>query len=415
MNRMPMAKFAGKANKNSKWKKNKVFEMGQYFEPSKCDLMPMQGYIPVENCYQEMHHQEDDQRDQMDPDQNDQNPTADQRDREELQKPQLQRPKGLPQRQNSISSQNPESPVSTVQPPTQYINYLPLVPGRLGQVPPPWPPSPLALSEEFQFPMPGPPHPPQAEGCVYMPFGGYGPPPPGALALPGPHPFMPLPPPPLSSPGVGEPRRSLHLNGEDLPMDMMTLRYFYNMGVDMHWRMAHHTPPEDPLIFGYNPQNNTDQQTGRNGTGEEHLGVETTPPPSPDAGNGTEQPSLEKAAFSKRNLNAGKARGKRPEQLQDLKDPLGPATFLPTPTPSPSSNSSQFSFYNSPPPHHLMSPPRLLQPPPPIFFHKAVPPQMPGTAPRQVFGIHYLCRTSIFVVHLYLCNSALIFKWLYRF
>ncbi|XP_016962741.1 protein ovarian tumor locus isoform X3 [Drosophila biarmipes] len=383
VNRMPMAKFAGKANKNSKWKKNKVFEMGQYFEPSKCDLMPMQGYMPVENCYQEMHHQEDEQRDPMGPDQNDQNPAADQRDREEPQKQQVQRSHGLPQRQNSNSSQNQESPVSTAPPPIQYINYLPLMPGRPGQVPPPWPPSPLAISDEFQFPMPGPPHPPQAEGCVYMPFGGYGPPPPGAPALPGPHPFMPLPPPPLNSSGVGEPRRSLHLNGEDLPMDMMTLRYYYNMGVDMHWRMAHHTPPEDPSLFGYNHQNNTDQQSGRSGAGEEYLAVETTPPPSPEAGNATEQPSLDKAAYSKRNLNPGKARGKRPEQLHDLKDSLGPATFLPTPTPSPSSNSSQFSFYNSPPPHHMMSPARLLQPPPPIFFHKAVPPQLAGTAPGQ--------------------------------
>ncbi|KAH8368523.1 hypothetical protein KR084_012699 [Drosophila pseudotakahashii] len=389
MNRMPLPKFTGKTTKtSSKWKKNKVFEMGQYFEPGKCDLMPMQGYIPVENCYQEMHPQEDlQQRDQRESDQNDQNPVAEQRDREESQKQQLQRSKGSRvQRQNSNSSQSTESPVSTVSPPTQYMNYVPLLAGRPGQVPPPWPSSPLALTDEFQFPMSGPPHPPPADGCVYMPFGGYGPPPPGALALPGPHPFMPLPPPPLNAPGVGEPRRSLHLNGDDLPVDMVTLRYFYNMGVDMHWRMAHHPPPEELSLIGYNHQNNTDQQSpGRNSGGEEHLAAEATPPPSPEVENGTVQSPLEKAGYSKRNLNPGKGRGKRPEHLQDLKDPLGPAAFLPTPTPSPSSNGSQFSFYTStPPPHHLMSPPRLLQPPPPpIFFHKAGPPPLPGTAPGQ--------------------------------
>ncbi|XP_044316975.1 protein ovarian tumor locus isoform X2 [Drosophila rhopaloa] len=386
MNRVTLPKFVGKSNKISKWKKNKVFEMGQYFEPSKCDLMPMQGYIPMENCYQEVHHhQEEEQRHQRDPDQHDQNPVEEQREREDPQKQQQQRSKGTkPQRVNSNSNQNQESPISAAPPPAQYMNYLPLLAGRPGQPPPAWPSSPLALSEEFPFHMPGPPHPPPAEGCVYMPFGGYGPPPPGALALPGPHPFMPLPPPPLNVPGVPEPRRSLHLNGEDLPVDVSTLRYFYNMGVDMHWRMAHQAPPEDVSVFGYNHQNNTDQQPGRSGAGEDHLAAEATPPPSPEAGSAADQPPLEKAAFSKRQMNPGKARGKRPEQLHDLKDPLGPAAFLPTPTPSPSTSGSQFSFYTSPPPHHLMSPQRLLQPPPPpIFFHKAGPPQLPGTAAGQ--------------------------------
>ncbi|XP_041675178.1 protein ovarian tumor locus isoform X2 [Drosophila eugracilis] len=386
INRMPMPKFTGKANKTSKWKKNKVFEMGQYFEPSKCDLMPIQGYIPLENCYQEVHHQEDEHREHKDPDQNDQNPVAEQRDREESQKPeQQQRPKApRVQRQSSNSSQNQEIPVSTAPPPPQYMNYLPLLGGRPGQVPPPWPTSPLAISEEFQYPMGGPPQPPPAEGCVYMPFSGYGPPPPGTLALPGPHSFLPLPQPPLNTPGVGEPRRSLHLNGEDLPVDMITLRYFYNMGVDMHWRMAHQTPPEDHATFAYTQLNNTDQQQGRSGPGDDHLAAGSTPPPSPESGNAPEQPPLEKANYTKRNLNVGKIRVKRPEQLQDLKDPLGPAAFLPTPTPSPSSNGNHFSYYTTPPPHPLMSPPRLLQPPPPpIFFHKAGPPQLPVSSPGQ--------------------------------
>ncbi|XP_041563048.1 protein ovarian tumor locus isoform X1 [Drosophila elegans] len=395
MNRVHLPKFVGKANKISKWKKNKVFEMGQYFEPSKCDLMPMQGYIPLENCYQEAHHQEEQQADHRDPDQQNQNPVEEQTDLEEQPQKQQQQQQQQQQRskeqraqgQKSNSNQNQETAVSAAPPPAQYMNYLPLLAGRPSQAPPPWPSSPLALSEEFQFPMPGTPHPPSAEGCVYMPFGGYGPPPPGALAMPGAHPFMPLPPPPLNVAGVGEPRRSLHLNGEDLPVDVSTLRYFYNMGVDMHWRMAHQAPPEDLSIMAYNHQNNTDQQPGRGGgTGEDLLAAEATPPSSPEAANAAEQqsPPLEKAAYSKRTMIMGKGRGKRPEQLHDLKDQLGPAAFLPTPTPSPSSNGSQFSFYTSPPPHHLMSPPRLLQPPPPpIFFHKAGPPQLPGTTPGQ--------------------------------
>ncbi|XP_043063501.1 protein ovarian tumor locus isoform X2 [Drosophila ficusphila] len=383
MNRMQVPKFMGKSSKIPKWKKNKAFEMGQYFEPNKCDLMPMQGFMPVENCYQEVHHQPEEQRD---PEQHDQNTAEEQRDREEPQKQQqqLQRSKGSrAQRQNSNSSQNQESAGSAAQPSAQYMNFMPLLAGRPGQAPPPWPSSPLALPEEFQFPMPGPPHPPPAEGCVYMPFGAYGPPPPGALALP-PPPFMSLPSPPATAPHLTDPRRSLHLNGEDLPMDMGTLRYFYNMGVDMHWRMAHHPPPEDLSLYGYNQPNNTDQHSGRNGAGEDHLAVEATPPPSPEVGNTTEQPPLEKAAYSKRNLNPGKSRGKRPEQLHELKDPLGPAAFLPTPTPSPSTNGNQFNFYTTPPPHHLMSPQGLLPPPPPpIFFHKAGLPQLPGTAPGQ--------------------------------
>ncbi|EDX02243.1 protein ovarian tumor locus isoform X1 [Drosophila yakuba] len=389
MTRLPLPKFAGKANKPSKWKKNKLFEMGQYFEPSKCDLVPMQGYIPVENCYQEVHIPDDEQRDQRDPEQNDQNPATEQRDREEPQKQQQQQrtKASRVQRQNSSSSQNQESPVSAAPPPTQYMNYMPIVQGRPGQVPPPWPSSPMALAEEFQFPMSGAPHQPPTEGCVYMPFGGYGPPPPGAVALPGPHPFMPLPSPPLNVSGVGEPRRSLQLNGEDLPVDMITLRYFYNMGVDMHWRMAHHTPPDDLAIYGYHQQqNNTDQQGGRTGATEEHLPAESTPPPSPEVVNATEHSPLEKTPYAKRNLNTPKVRVKRPEQLQDIKDSLGPAAFLPTPTPSPSSSGSQFSFYTSPSPHHhMMSPPRLLQPPPPppIFFHKTGPPQLAGAAQGQ--------------------------------
>nr|AAA28740.1 ovarian tumor protein isoform [Drosophila melanogaster] len=389
MPRLPLPKYAGKANKSSKWKKNKLFEMDQYFEHSKCDLMP---YMPVDNCYQGVHIQDDEQRDHNDPEQNDQNPTTEQRDREEPQaQKQHQRTKASRvQPQNSSSSQNQEVSGSAAPPPTQYMNYVPMIPSRPGHLPPPWPASPMAIAEEFPFPISGTPHPPPTEGCVYMPFGGYGPPPPGAVALSGPHPFMPLPSPPLNVTGIGEPRRSLHPNGEDLPVDMVTLRYFYNMGVDLHWRMSHHTPPDELGMFGYHQQNNTDQQAGRTvviGATEDNLtAVESTPPPSPEVANATEQSPLEKSAYAKRNLNSVKVRGKRPEQLQDIKDSLGPAAFLPTPTPSPSSNGSQFSFYTTPSPHHhLITPPRLLQPPPPppIFYHKAGPPQLGGAAQGQ--------------------------------
>ncbi|KMZ08791.1 protein ovarian tumor locus isoform X1 [Drosophila simulans] len=393
MPRMPLPKFAGKANKSAKWKKNKLFEI-EYFESTKCDLIPMQGYMPAENCYhQDVHIQDDEQRDHRDPEQNDQNPATEQRDREEPQaQQQHQRTKASRvQPQNSSSSQNQECSGSAAPPPpTQYMNYVPMIPSRPGHLPPPWPASPIALAEEFQFPISGTPHPPPTEGCVYMPFGGYAPPPPGAVALPGPHPFMPLPSPPLNVPGVNEPRRSLHLNGDDLPVDIITLRHFYNMGVDLHWRMTHHTPPDEMAVFGYHQQNNTDQQAGKTvitGATDDHLtAAESTPPPSPEVANATEQSPLEKNAYAKRNLNPVKVRGKRPEQLQDIKDSLGPAAFLPTPTPSPSSNGSQFSFYTTPSPHHhLITPPRLLQPPPPqpIFFHKAGPPQLAGAAQGQ--------------------------------
>jgi len=400
MPRLPLPKYAGKANKSSKWKKNKLFEMDQYFEHSKCDLMP---YMPVDNCYQGVHIQDDEQRDHNDPEQNDQNPTTEQRDREEPQaQKQHQRTKASRvQPQNSSSSQNQEGSGSAAPPPTQYMNYVPMIPSRPGHLPPPWPASPMAIAEEFPFPISGTPHPPPTEGCVYMPFGGYGPPPPGAVALPGPHPFMPLPSPPLNVTGIGEPRRSLHPNGEDLPVDMVTLRYFYNMGVDLHWRMSHHTPPDELGMFGYHQQNNTDQQAGRTvviGATEDNLtAVESTPPPSPEVANATEQSPLEKSAYAKRNLNSVKVRGKRPEQLQDIRDSLGPAAFLPTPTPSPSSNGSQFSFYTTPSPHHhLITPPRLLQPPPPppIFYHKAGPPQLGGAAQGQVGVIHALTNSK---------------------
>ncbi|EDW51331.1 GM21279 [Drosophila sechellia] len=166
MPRMPLPKFAGKANKSAKWKKSKLFEI-EYFESSKCDLIAMQGYMPAENCYhQDVHIQDDEQREHRDPEQNDQNPATEQRDREEPHaQQQHQRTKASRvQPQNSSSSQNQECSGSAAPPPpTQYMNYVPMIPSRPGHLPPPWPASPIALAEEFQFPISGTPHPPPTE------------------------------------------------------------------------------------------------------------------------------------------------------------------------------------------------------------------------------------------------------------
>ncbi|EDV35111.2 uncharacterized protein Dana_GF22579 [Drosophila ananassae] len=192
--------------------------------------------------------------------------------------------------------------------------------------------------------------------------------------------------------GRREARRSMQMNGEDLPSDVGTLRYFYNMGVDMHLRMTHQPTPEELAAIGYNSQQGTPEKV------EDHLGAEATPPATPDAGNGgaTEPLSLEKNNSKRQSQpQTGKYRGKRPEQLHELKDPMGHAALLPTPTPSPGTNGGQFNFLTPPPPppHHLMSPPRLLQPPP-IFYHKAgpvqgAPPQIPGVpgSPPQMPGL----------------------------
>ncbi|KAH8288191.1 hypothetical protein KR054_008321 [Drosophila jambulina] len=399
--RMQLPKFVSKHSKMPKWKKTKLFEMGQYFEPSKCGLAPMPGFLALDNCYREVVQNADQQDHGVDQDQREKSR------REGTQKPRQQRSKELrASRQiSNTSSHSHESVASpTLPPPTHFMNYLNMMsqghPGE--QAPAPWPASPLAISEEFQYPLAGPPPPPPADGCVFMPFNGYGPPPTGALTLPGPHSFLPPSGALNAQTSGGEPRRSLHIHGEDLPVDVGTLRYFYNIGVDMHLRMSSHpgSPEEIALMPGYHQHNNTDQTPLKNVGADHQAGVEATPPPSPEAGSVAEQPPLLEKAHVKRHSNSGKARGKRPEQLHDLKDPLGHAALLPTPTPtpSPSTNGSQFTFYSSlpqavppPPPHHLMSPPRMLQqpppPPPPIFFHKAtgpgLPPQLTGAAAGQ--------------------------------
>ncbi|KAH8235500.1 hypothetical protein KR032_001680 [Drosophila birchii] len=401
--RIQLPKIVSKTTKITKGKKTKLFQMGHYFEPSKRDLAPMQGYLSLDNCYRAVV-QNDEQRD---PDQQDHCVTPGQREyshREGNQKPRQQRSKELrASRQiSNTSSHGHESGASAaLSPPTHFMNYLPIMSsGHAGdQAPAPWPGSSLTISDEFQYPLAGPPPPPPADGCMYMPINGYGPPPTGALTLPGPHSYLQPSHAALNTQTAGgEPRRSLHMNGEDLPVDVGTLRYFYNIGVDMHLRMSSYpvSPDEIAMIPGYHQQNNTDQPSLKNAEADQQAGVEATPPSSPETDNFMDQPPLLEKAYVKRHSNPGKACGKRPEQWHDLKDPLGNAALLPTPTPSPSTSGSQFTFYSSPPqavppppPHHLMSPPRMLQqlPPPPIFFHKAtgpgLPPQLTGAAGGQ--------------------------------
>ncbi|BFG01225.1 protein ovarian tumor locus [Drosophila madeirensis] len=258
---------------------------------------------------------------------------------------------------------------------THFVNFMPLMGGgggRSGQAQPPlpaWAGSGLAVPEEaYRFPMPPPPPP------SMLPFAGYAPTP-GSIALHQQLPFMPLPPPPQPSraapslhaphPFDGQPRRSF-MSGGDMPPDMETLRYFYNMGVDMHLRMS---------TVGMESELNA-------GGLEEQLGsLNVTPPLTPDAG---EQDKVN--PFGSR--RGSKLRGKHPEQLKDLNDPLSQAvSLLPTPTATPSPSTSggrAFSFFSSSPGGLPLSPTHLVTPSgPPIFFQPG--PQR-TTLPRGATG-----------------------------
>ncbi|XP_034135727.1 protein ovarian tumor locus isoform X2 [Drosophila guanche] len=245
---------------------------------------------------------------------------------------------------------------------THFVNFMPLMGVGGGQVPPPlpaWAGSGLAVPEEaYRFPMPPPPP-------SMLPFAGYAPTPPGSIALHPQLPFMPLPPPPQPNraapslhtphPFEGQPRRSFMSRG-DMPPDMETLRYFYNMGVDMHLRMS---------TVGMESELNA-------GGLEEQLGsLNVTPPLTPDAG---EQDKVNPFG-SKR---GPKLRGKHPEQLKDLNDKLSQAvSLLPTPTATPSPSASggrAFSFFSSSPGGLPLSPTHLVTPSgPPIFFQPGLP------------------------------------------
>ncbi|XP_034670701.1 protein ovarian tumor locus isoform X2 [Drosophila subobscura] len=257
---------------------------------------------------------------------------------------------------------------------THFVNFMPLMGGgggRSGQAQPPlpaWAGSGLAVPEEaYRFSMPPPPP-------SMLPFAGYAPTPPGSIALHPQLPFMPLPPPPQPSraapslhtphPFDGQPRRSF-MSGGDMPPDMETLRYFYNMGVDMHLRMS---------TVGMESELNA-------GGLEEQLGsLNVTPPLTPDAG---EQDKVN--PFGSR--RGSKLRGKHPEQLKDLNDTLSQAvSLLPTPTATPSPSTSggrAFSFFSSSPGGLPLSPTHLVTPSG-CFFQPGLP-QL-TTLPRGATG-----------------------------
>ncbi|XP_022213997.2 protein ovarian tumor locus isoform X2 [Drosophila obscura] len=259
--------------------------------------------------------------------------------------------------------------------PAHFVNYMTLMAGggRSGQAQPPppaWSGSPLAVPEEaYRFPMPPP----------MMPFGSYAPSPQGPIALHPQLPFMPLPPPPPPNraapsllhhphPFEGHPRRSFISNVGEMPPDMETLRYFYNMGVGMHLRMS---------TIGMESELNA-------GGAEEQLSslnLATTPPPTPDAG------EQDKGNPFGPKRGSG-SRGKRPEQLKDLNDTLAQAvSLLPTPTPTPSPSTSggrSFSFFSTSPGGLPLSPTHLVTPSgPPIFFQPGLP---LTTMPRGATG-----------------------------
>ncbi|XP_068159408.1 protein ovarian tumor locus isoform X2 [Drosophila tropicalis] len=459
LQRMHLSKFVTKSNKLHKWKKNKMFDMGNYFEATKCDIVQMHQYIQLDHCYHSMneqaaahhHHQQQQQQ---------QHQQQQLREDGELQLQPLAATQEAREHERAPNSQHrhqqqvatcasvqdttaPVIPVPAIH--THFMNYLPMQPGGPnntitpdGQVVPAWATgSPLAIHEEFQYPIVPPPvqsggAPVPADGnCLFMPFGGvYGPPPPAIPALslqPQPMPLSmappqflpsfshPMQPPPATSsssqPGAVEPRRSLHFNGGDLPADVGTLRYFYNMGVDMHMRMAQQLTPVDEMsVLNYN-NNNTDQsqqqqqqqqQQHQTSTAEEQVNPSTTtatPPPSPDANNNNNGTMLDpsNAAMAEKtnhrskhrnnatnsHHNNNKPRTKRPEHLKDLSDNHHQlvTAFLPTPTPSPNTNGKQFNFYGSPsviPP--MMATyigPQIMQPPP----HSAGPPGSAGAVP----------------------------------
>ncbi|EDW27503.1 GL20244 [Drosophila persimilis] len=371
-----ITKFFNK-NKLQKWRKTKSTDASTYFQPhAQQQREPRHSEHPRGNAYKSMIEiiQVESDPDGQQPQQQQKKTSMSKSDKREGD----DRASKL-QQTSSPKSQEPSS--SGPAPPgvgavaaagtTHFVPYMPLMAGggRSGLPPPPtaWSGSPIAVPEEaFRFSMP----PPPPKNCVMMPFGGFAPSPQGTIALHPPLPFMPMAPPPhpnRTAPSLhplsfeGQTRRSFISNGGDMPPDMETLRYFYNMGVDMHLRMS---------TFGTEPELNAVAGV-EDPMGKLHLA--TTPPPTPDAGeqeNGNTFPS-------NRSAGSTKSRGNRPEQLKDLNDTLAHAvSLLPTPTPSPSTNGRSFSFLTSSPVGPLpLSPTHLVTPAgPPLFFQTALPP-----------------------------------------
>ncbi|XP_017871629.1 PREDICTED: protein ovarian tumor locus isoform X1 [Drosophila arizonae] len=441
MQRMQLAKLAQKTK--PRWKKTKLYDVANYFETSSMQYMQLdswQGCPPMLNEHGALQQQQQPQQlEQQSQQQIEINETT------ELEQPQHSREQRFQPREKSTRPPKPNQkqqaapptpvmgatalpPPAALPPTAQIVNYVPIS-GRAAQLPQPWRGAAQPMAEEFPTAIfPGAPLTP--DGCMFMHFGGYAPPPISLQAPPPPFgaaPFMFAPaPPPLVSPvasvmlpSVGtvassstnncnmtnntatttsqfamrsnngedqlEPRRSLHANGEDLPADLGTLRYFYNMGVDMHMRWSNMMPPDEQVRMYSNTNanqnhNNTDQQGNEQNDEAVALVANSTPPPSPVAaatanppgafGSGTET-NVEKGRGRNKRGGFNKMRGKRPEQLPDVtKDAnLSHAMLLPTPTPSPNPNGNQFNFYPTVlppvPPQPTLPPPQM---PSPIFF-----------------------------------------------
>lgn len=182
----------------AKWKKNKpVFEEAQFYEA--IQFMPENYSVPdpQQEGQNKMEQPQESQEQQQD---QEQVSRAREREREredaaklQSQQQQKQGPKGYRaarQRNNSVPNHNKDSIVAVSLPPAaHFLGFTPSLVARPGaQTSPPWPNSPLAMPEDFQYPLPPPP--PPADGCVYMPIGGFAPHP----TMPGPHPLLPLPP-----------------------------------------------------------------------------------------------------------------------------------------------------------------------------------------------------------------------------
>ncbi|KAH8387401.1 hypothetical protein KR093_006900, partial [Drosophila rubida] len=370
MQRAHMAKMMAKPKMAQKWKKTKLFEMGNYFEAGKCEVMQ---YMQLDTCYGFPQHPSlsapletvDEQQQQQQ-----------QHQREQLR---FQQPRGKQPPRLQPSQPEQQLPAGPAPAGAPYLNYMPMAGRRrLSHVSPSWP------NVQDDFPGSSVFQPMQANGCMLMHFSGFGP----TSTVPQPQPTLPPPPPPpyAHTSKHASDEHSLHAgNGEDLPTDLSTLRYFYNIGVNTHLGYMHGNTQ--------NQQHNTDQQQQKRrndeATAAALMANTSTPPPTPEA-NATVSGIKSISSASSTDAAAGgdkarcsrvkrgafnKGRGKRPEQLYGLnkENPVAHhAVLLPTPTPTPSPNATgnQFNFYPAaqapmPPAHQSMSlrPPIYYAPP----------------------------------------------------
>ncbi|KAH8416409.1 hypothetical protein KR222_002809, partial [Zaprionus bogoriensis] len=417
--------------KMHKWKKAKIFDVGNYFEASKCEVQYMQldtcyGYPAMSNDHGESHPQHAHHQQMQHGVMHEPVPMELQQHQQQDQRVQS---RGKHVRHQLQDQQTPPSATVGAPPgpalltaPAQFVNYLPMT-GRpgIGPVPPPWPGTPMPMQEEYPagvFPAP----PLAANGCMLMHFGGYMPPPP-VSQHPSPafaaSPFMFTPQLPMARSVMSEVRRSLQANGEDLPDDLSTLRYFYNIGVDAHMRQFNinnqnhfntdhqhqqqhqqqppppppqqqqqqQQPPQQPQH--QQPQQQQQQQQQLKQRNDETIAFVATSPATSEVANATTQQSgtssnsanaAEPAAAATKSRSRSKreafnkGRYKRPEQLHDLNMDNQQASYAvqlltPSPTPSPSANNNQFNFYPT-----AQAPPPTQQPlplrPPVYFAHK---------------------------------------------